>query len=547
MIPTAIVGALEDAGYRLTSPRRAVAEMIGSRRDHFTADELLSESRRRRLGVTRATVFRSLDVLADLGLIERLDLPSGEHAFVACEPAHHHHLVCSSCGRSTEVDDNGLEGVAAAIARQIGLSGRYPPSRAVRALPGVPGARLSMWIASFLPFFSTLAGGYAALRLRHRLHALMAVAAGVVVATAIADLLPEAFELVGQGGALQVGIAAVCGFIGFSFLEAFLHQSSFEHGGAPGHDHSEDHDHVGAISPTPVANRARQGTGIIGLLPPISLVIHSAMDGLMIGFAFQAGDDVGLIVLLAVLAPRLRRRDERRSRSRWTPRGEPDSPIAFVFIDAAAAPVGGFLSSLISIDDNDARPPARDLRRRLPGGRRGPPAARIAASRPPSWAADGRPRGSRRRVRTADPGHRARIGLVRGGAPMHAPSGLGPIMQILVPVSDVEKATEFYERVLELPLLYKYPGNAFFNADGVRLYLAQPSEADFDGRASIYFQVEDVTGTFERLVAAGAAVREEPEIVHRDDAYDLWLAFVQDLDGNNIGLMREAPKGLERG
>ncbi len=130
---------------------------------------------------------------------------------------------------------------------------------------------------------------------------------------------------------------------------------------------------------------------------------------------------------------------------------------------------------------------------------------------------------------------------------MHAPSGLGPIMQILVPVSDVEKATEFYERVLELPLLYKYPGNAFFNADGVRLYLAQPSQADFDGRASIYFQVEDVTGTFERLVAAGAAVREEPEIVHRDEAYDLWLAFVQDLDGNNIGLMREAPKGLERG
>lgn len=117
---TAIVGALEDAGYRLTSPRRAVAELIGSRRGHFTADELLTESRRRRLGVTRATVFRSMEVLAELGLVERLDLPNGEHAFVACEPAHHHHLVCSSCGRSTEVEDNGLERVAAAIARQSG-------------------------------------------------------------------------------------------------------------------------------------------------------------------------------------------------------------------------------------------------------------------------------------------------------------------------------------------------------------------------------------------------------------------------------------------
>jgi predicted enzyme related to lactoylglutathione lyase len=130
---------------------------------------------------------------------------------------------------------------------------------------------------------------------------------------------------------------------------------------------------------------------------------------------------------------------------------------------------------------------------------------------------------------------------------MTAPAGLGPIMQILVPVTDVEKAADFYEHVLGLPLLFRYPGNAFFDAAGVRLYLAQPTDPGFDGRASIYFRVEDVTMTFERLVAAGATVREAPDIAHRDEAYDLWLAFVQDPDGNNIGLMREAPKGLERG
>lgn len=115
-----IVEGLEDAGYRLTAPRRALAQLIASRRGHFTAEDLLGESRRRRLGVTRATVFRSLDVLSELGLVERLDLPTGEHAFVACEPAHHHHIVCSRCGRSTEVADNGLEAVAAAIERQSG-------------------------------------------------------------------------------------------------------------------------------------------------------------------------------------------------------------------------------------------------------------------------------------------------------------------------------------------------------------------------------------------------------------------------------------------
>jgi predicted enzyme related to lactoylglutathione lyase len=125
--------------------------------------------------------------------------------------------------------------------------------------------------------------------------------------------------------------------------------------------------------------------------------------------------------------------------------------------------------------------------------------------------------------------------------------GLGPIMQILVPVNDVDRAADFYEQVLGLPLLFKYPGTAFFDADGVRLYLARPTEPNFDGRASIYFRVEDVSGMFERLVAAGATARTKPTIAHRDEAYDLWLAFVQDPDGNNIGLMREAPKGLERG
>jgi len=115
-----IVSALEDAGYRLTSPRRALAAAIATRRGHFTAEELLDESRRRRLGATRATVFRTLDVLADLGIVERLDLPTGEHAFVTCEPAHHHHVVCSSCGRSAGASDHGLERVAEAIGRETG-------------------------------------------------------------------------------------------------------------------------------------------------------------------------------------------------------------------------------------------------------------------------------------------------------------------------------------------------------------------------------------------------------------------------------------------
>ena len=125
--------------------------------------------------------------------------------------------------------------------------------------------------------------------------------------------------------------------------------------------------------------------------------------------------------------------------------------------------------------------------------------------------------------------------------------GLGPIMQILVPVTDLDRAARFYADVLDLPLLMRYPGNAFFDVDGVRLYLATPTEPGYAGPATIYFRVADVTGTFERLTERGGAVREGPEIAHRDPEYDLWLAFVRDPDGNNIGLMREAPKGLAAG
>jgi catechol 2,3-dioxygenase-like lactoylglutathione lyase family enzyme len=69
---------------------------------------------------------------------------------------------------------------------------------------------------------------------------------------------------------------------------------------------------------------------------------------------------------------------------------------------------------------------------------------------------------------------------------------LGPITQILVPVADVDRAAAFYENVLGLPLLFRYPGNAFFDAHGVRLYLASPSEPGYAGPTTIYFRVDDV-------------------------------------------------------
>jgi len=116
----ALVRGLDRAGHRLTEPRRSVADLIADRDGPFTAADLVAAARRRRLGIGRATIFRALDLFASLGLVERVDLPAGGHAYVACEPAHHHHVICVRCGRSTEVEDCGMTEVAAEVARRSG-------------------------------------------------------------------------------------------------------------------------------------------------------------------------------------------------------------------------------------------------------------------------------------------------------------------------------------------------------------------------------------------------------------------------------------------
>jgi Fur family ferric uptake transcriptional regulator len=118
--PTAIVSAFDRAGYRLTEPRRAVATLIAEQDGHFSAADLVTAARRRRLGIGRATVFRALEVLAELRAVDRIDLPNGDHAYVACEPAHHHHVVCSRCGRVDDIADEGLRTVMREVARRTG-------------------------------------------------------------------------------------------------------------------------------------------------------------------------------------------------------------------------------------------------------------------------------------------------------------------------------------------------------------------------------------------------------------------------------------------
>ncbi len=142
-----------------------------------------------------------------------------------------------------------------------------------------------MLAVGLLPFASTLAGGIAALRLRHALHPFMAFAAGILVATALGDLLPEAIGLLGADRLVATGGLAVLGYLLFSSVDAVLHRESWEH----------EHADTGA-------NGRGVGHSHLGLVAPAGLILHSTLDGFAIGLGFARAPSIGLVVLLAVLA-----------------------------------------------------------------------------------------------------------------------------------------------------------------------------------------------------------------------------------------------------
>jgi Fur family transcriptional regulator, ferric uptake regulator len=98
---------LQDSGYRLTSPRRAVIEATQRLDRAFTAEELLNELSVSRSDVGRATVFRTLDVLVQNGVLDRIHRPDGCHSYVLSIPGtgHHHHLICSDCGAVVQFEE----------------------------------------------------------------------------------------------------------------------------------------------------------------------------------------------------------------------------------------------------------------------------------------------------------------------------------------------------------------------------------------------------------------------------------------------------------
>jgi catechol 2,3-dioxygenase-like lactoylglutathione lyase family enzyme len=127
--------------------------------------------------------------------------------------------------------------------------------------------------------------------------------------------------------------------------------------------------------------------------------------------------------------------------------------------------------------------------------------------------------------------------------------GLGAIGQIHVSVTDVDRSVEFYRDVLGIPFLFRVEGQsmAFFDCDGVRLYLGVPETPEFSSNPLLYFVVEDLDDAYSTLRERGVRFRDEPHLIHRAGASELWMTFFKDPDGNNLALMAEKPAAHSAG
>jgi Fur family ferric uptake transcriptional regulator len=114
------LAGLADAGYQKGAARRAVIECLGRQDCALSAQEIEEELRNAGDGVGRASIYRTLEQLDELGLVHRLDLGTGIATYEPDEPSgeHHHHLLCDRCGRVVPFHDTDLERAIAKVTRR---------------------------------------------------------------------------------------------------------------------------------------------------------------------------------------------------------------------------------------------------------------------------------------------------------------------------------------------------------------------------------------------------------------------------------------------
>ena len=115
-----ILDLLRRRGGRVTTPRRVIVTALLDAPDHVTADVLAEAVQRNHPDIHRSTVYRTLETLTELGVVEHAHLGHGPAVYHLTDEAHHH-LVCTSCGAVIEVAPRLLAGVGRSVEREFGF------------------------------------------------------------------------------------------------------------------------------------------------------------------------------------------------------------------------------------------------------------------------------------------------------------------------------------------------------------------------------------------------------------------------------------------
>jgi Fur family ferric uptake transcriptional regulator len=116
--------ALREAGHRAGGARGAVIDQLSGQRCCLSAQEISDELGGRGRDVGLASVYRALELLHGMGLVQRVDFGDGEHRYEPIQPGgeHHHHAICDSCGKVTAFEDAKLESALHRLAGRLSHS-----------------------------------------------------------------------------------------------------------------------------------------------------------------------------------------------------------------------------------------------------------------------------------------------------------------------------------------------------------------------------------------------------------------------------------------
>ena len=95
---------LRAKGYKLTEQRRLIIEVFNENPGHHTAQEIFDLVKKKFEGINFSTIYRNLELLSTLEIINKLQIESGISHYELCGLAHHHHIICKKCGETKEID-----------------------------------------------------------------------------------------------------------------------------------------------------------------------------------------------------------------------------------------------------------------------------------------------------------------------------------------------------------------------------------------------------------------------------------------------------------